>query len=101
MENDGESKNIGIGDIVLIISLRYNLVLKNVQYVPDICMNLLLMGVLDEEDYYSVFRDSKWKLTKKSLVAAKGIKQNSLYFMQAKFGKGEVNAVEKSSASKL
>ena len=64
-------------------------------------MNLLSMGVLDEEGYYSVFRDDKWKLIKKSLVAARGIKQGSFYFMQVKLDKREVNTMKKSSISEL
>ena len=49
----------------------------------------------------TVFGDGKWKMTKKSLVATRGIKQGSFYFMQAKFGKGEVNAAKESFTSKL
>ena len=35
---------------------------------------------------------SKWKLTKGSLVVARGKKQNTFYFMEAKLHKGEINA---------
>lgn len=71
--NDGNSKIAGIRDIVLITSWGYRLVLKNIRHVLDICLKLLSMRVLYEEGYYSVFGDGKWKLTKKSLVAARGI----------------------------
>lgn len=101
MRNEGESKIIGIGDIVLILSLGYMLMLKNIRHVPNICFNLLPIGVLDDEGYYNVFGENKWKLTKKSLVAARGIKKRSFYFMQAKLGKREVSAMEEPSISKL
>ena len=74
MENVGESKIIAVGDIVLIISLGYRLALKNIRHLPDIHQNLLSIGVLDEEGYYNVFGDGKWKLTKKSLIVTRSIK---------------------------
>ena len=88
MKNGGKSEIIGIWDIVLIMSLGYRLVLKNIRHISNIYLNLLSIWVLDEEGYYSVFGDDKWKLIKKSLVAARGIKQDSLCFMQAKVSKG-------------
>ena len=86
---------------MLIMSLGYRLVLKNIRHIPDFLLNLLLIGVLDEEGYYSVFGDSKWKLIKKSLVAVRDIEQGFFYFMQAKFGKKKVNTVKELSTLKL
>lgn len=62
---------ISIRDIVLITSLGYMPVLKNVQHIPNIYVSLLLTRVLDEESFYSVFGNDKWKLTKKLLVSSR------------------------------
>ncbi|GKG09962.1 hypothetical protein Tco_0338708, partial [Tanacetum coccineum] len=37
---------------------------------------------LDEEDYHVGFRDQKWKVTKGSLVVARGNKRGSLYMVE-------------------
>ena len=86
---------------MLITRLGYKLVLKNIRHIPDIRLISLSIGILNEEGYYSMFADGKWKLTKKSLIVARGIEQNSLYFIQAKLDKGEVNVTEESFTSEL
>ena len=94
MGNEGLSKIIGIGDICLETSLGCKLLLKNVRHVPDIRLNLISTGMLDDEGYNNHFGDGKWKLTKGSLVVAKGTKASSLYFTQGKIGYGIVNSVD-------
>lgn len=93
--NSGASNIVGIGDIFLETSLWSKLILKDVRHVPDIHLNLISMGRLDDEGFINWFGESKWKLTNGSLVAARGKKVNTLYFMKAKLHKGEINAVQK------
>ena len=91
MGNSGVSKIVGIGDVFLETSIRNKLVLKDVRHVPDIRLNLISIGRLDDEGFTNSFGESKWKLTKGSLVVARGKKQNTLYVMEAKLHKGEIN----------
>ncbi|KAL6333181.1 hypothetical protein AAG906_028364 [Vitis piasezkii] len=95
MGNSGASKIVGVGDIFLETSIENKLVLKDVRHVPNICLNLISTSKLDDEGFTNFFGESKWKLTKGSLVAARGKKLNTLYVMEAKLHKGEINAVQK------
>ena len=84
MGNKGVSKIVGIGDVFSETSIGNKLVLKDVRYVPNIRLNLISTGRLDDEGFTNSFGESKWKLTKGSLVVARGKKQNTLYVMEAK-----------------
>jgi len=97
MGNSDVSKVIGMGDVYLKTDVGCNLLLKNVRHVPDIRLHLISTGALDDDGYCNSFFDGKWKLTKGSMVVAKGKKTGSLYTMQADLIKEEVNAVEDSS----
>ena len=94
MGNNGVSKIVGIGDICLETSIGNNVVFKDVRYVPNIHFNLISTCRLDDERFTNSFGESKWKLTKGSLVMAKGKKQKNLYIMVAKLHKGDINAVQ-------
>ncbi|EXB94048.1 Adenylyl-sulfate kinase [Morus notabilis] len=59
MENIGASKIVGIGDICLETNLGSKLVLKDVRHVPDIRLNLISTGRLDDEGFTSYFGESK------------------------------------------
>ena len=82
MGNEGLSKIIGMGDVFLETNLGYKLLLKDVRYVPDICLNLISTRKLDDEGFNNKFGDGIWKLTKGSLVVAKCKKTHTLYSMQ-------------------
>ncbi|RVW62633.1 Retrovirus-related Pol polyprotein from transposon TNT 1-94 [Vitis vinifera] len=64
MGNDGSAKAIGMGDVCLETSNGTMLTLKNVKHIPDIRMNLISIGKLDDEGFCNTFRDSQWKLTR-------------------------------------
>lgn len=81
--------------------LRIKLPKKLVRHVPDIRLNLISVGKLDDEGYNNNFSDGKWKLSKGSLVVAKGKKTCSLYTVQAKICKGVVNTLENDSSTDL
>ncbi|RVW11901.1 Retrovirus-related Pol polyprotein from transposon TNT 1-94 [Vitis vinifera] len=56
---------------------------------------------LDDEGFYNTFRDSQWKLTRGSMVIAKGNKSCSLYLMQARVIDSSINAVDDDSTFEL
>jgi len=77
------------------------LLLKDVRHIPDIRLNIISTGKLDDDGYANYFGEGKWKLTKGSLVVAKGRKQNTLYLTQAKLSDGELNAAVRNSSIEL
>ena len=101
MGNKGLSKIIGMGNICLETNLGCKLLLKDVRHVPDIRLNLISIGRLDDEGYNNHFGDGKWKLTKGSLVMAKGKKTCTLYTMKGKICNGVMNALEGDSSIEL
>ncbi|KFK32108.1 hypothetical protein AALP_AA6G199700 [Arabis alpina] len=101
MGNDAIAKVAGIGDICLETSTGTRLLLKGVKHVPDIRLNLISTGKLDDEGFYSLFGGGKWKLTRGSMVMARGDKHSFFYWMQAKVSKDIVNVVENDDAIEL
>ena len=81
MGNDGTTKAIGMGDVCLETNNDIILFLKNFKYISDIRMNLISIGKLDDEGFCNTFHDSQWKLTRGSMVIAKGKKCSLLYLM--------------------
>ena len=61
-----------ISDICIETNFGSRLVLKDVRHVPDLHYNLLSIGKIDEEGYYSHFDGGLRKMTYCSLVVAKG-----------------------------
>ena len=51
--------------------LEINWYSKEVRHVPDIHLNLISTCRLDDEGFTNSFDESKWKLTKCSLVVAR------------------------------
>ncbi|KAG8379486.1 hypothetical protein BUALT_Bualt07G0093500 [Buddleja alternifolia] len=96
-----EPQVIGMGNINLETDIGYRLILRDVRHIPDIRLNIISTGKLDDDGYVSNFGEGKWKLTKGSVITAKGNKKNSLYLMQAKLSIGEVNAAVNSSSIEL
>ncbi|VFQ58709.1 unnamed protein product [Cuscuta campestris] len=101
MGNDGRSQVVGIGVVVLETRTGMKLVLKNVRHAPDIRLNLISTSVLDDEGYMSTFGDGQCKLTKGSLIVARGKKCSGLYWTNASVSIDSVNAVESDSSSEL
>ena len=92
---------MGIRDICLETSIRNKLVLKDVRQVQNIRLNLISTGRLDNEGFINSFGESKWKLTKGSLVVVREKKQNTLYVMEAKLHKRDINAVQQDGSIEL
>lgn len=93
--NNGASKIIGMGDVYLETNIGYELLLKDAQHVSDIRLNLISIEKLNNKGYKSYFGRHKWKLTKGTLVMARGNKMNSLYTTKAKLRKSWKNVIEK------
>ncbi|RVW26208.1 Retrovirus-related Pol polyprotein from transposon TNT 1-94 [Vitis vinifera] len=99
--NDGSAKAIGMEDVCLETSNGTMLILKNVKHIPDIRMNLISIGKLDDEWLCNTFCDSQWKLTRCSMVVAKRKKCSSLYLMHARVIDSSINAVDDDSIVEL
>ena len=101
MGNDGSAKAIGMEDVCLETSNGTMLILKNVKHIPNIRMNLISTGKLDDEGFCNTFCDSQWKLTRCSMVVAKRKKCSSLYLMHARVIDSSINAVDDDSIVEL
>ena len=101
MCNEAKCEIVGMGDIELETSIGCKLVLKDVRYVPKMRFSLIFVGKLDDERYHSHLGEGKWKLTKGSLVFARGKINNTLYNTEARLVKGEVNIVENEASTEL
>ena len=51
MGNEGACRIVGIGDVRLTMSTRCRLLLKEVRHVPEVRLNLMSAGWLDDEGY--------------------------------------------------
>ncbi|KAL6350136.1 hypothetical protein AAG906_004074 [Vitis piasezkii] len=101
MVNEAKCEIVGMGDVELETSIGCKLVIKDVRYVPKMRFNLISVGKLDDEGYHSHLGEGKWKLTKGSLVLARGKTNNTLYKTEVRLVKGEVNIVENEASTKL
>ncbi|KAK8484212.1 hypothetical protein V6N11_029204 [Hibiscus sabdariffa] len=92
MGNQETSKIVGIGNVILKKTNTYcEIVLKDVRHVPNMHLNLISVGKLDDVGYMNLFGGGKWKLTRNNMIVARGNKQGSLYVTQGKLCKGEAN----------
>ncbi|KAK9046035.1 hypothetical protein V6N11_051937 [Hibiscus sabdariffa] len=74
MGNNGLVSVTGMGDVSLVTNNGTKLTLKDVTHAPDIRLNLIFVGKLDDEGFCNTFSVGQWKLTKGSLVVARGKK---------------------------
>ena len=79
MGNKSVSQIAGIGDICIQTSMGCTLMLKDVQHIPNLCLNLISMHMLDNDRYNHFISSGNCKLTKGSLVVARGRLCCSLY----------------------
>lgn len=59
MGNDRSSPIVGISDILLENNNVSHLILKKVRHIPDVRLNLLFTGKLDDEEYTYKFIDGQ------------------------------------------
>ena len=77
-----EIKVFGVGTVCLKTNIDSTLVLQNVKHAPDIPINLISVGQLDDDGYNSDLCNGQWKLTKGSLILARGRKHSILHVTQ-------------------
>ena len=101
MGNTNYSKIVGIGDVCIQTDVGWSLTLRDVRHVPDLRLNLISGVALDREGYVNYFGNGKWKLTKGSLVAARGKVRSTLYRTVVKICGDELNETEDGSSPNL
>ncbi|PKA66618.1 Retrovirus-related Pol polyprotein from transposon TNT 1-94 [Apostasia shenzhenica] len=94
MTHEGVTKCEGIGDICLKTSNDTKVLLRRVKHVLDIKLNLLSINKLCDKGYKSYFSGDNWKLTKGSMVVARGKKHSTLYLTQIKVINDVVSTIE-------
>jgi len=77
------------------------LVLKDVRYILDMCLNLILAEKLYDTGLVNHYGGGKWKLTNGSLIVARGVKKGSLYIMQVNLCRWEANVIHDNSNFEL
>ena len=63
MGNAGEVKVFGVGTVCLKTNTGSTLVHQNVKHAPDIPLNLISVGQLDDDGYHNDLCNGQWKLT--------------------------------------
>ena len=79
MSNAREVKVFVMGTICLKINTGSTLVVQNVKHAQDIPLNLISIEQLDDDGYHNDLCNGQWKLTKGSLILARGRKHSNLY----------------------
>ncbi|GJS04087.1 putative RNA-directed DNA polymerase [Tanacetum coccineum] len=101
MGNTGLSRIAGIGDICLKFDTGMELVLHNVKHVPDIRLNIISTGLLDEDGYHNSSGNGLWKVTLGSLIVVRGKRESKLYMTHPKISKSIVNAIDNNDMTEL
>ncbi|GJU25787.1 putative RNA-directed DNA polymerase [Tanacetum coccineum] len=101
MGNTGLSRIAGIGDICLKFDTGMELVLHNVKHVPDMRLNIISTGLLDEDGYHNSSGNGLWKVTLGSLIVARGKRESKLYMTHPKISKSIVNAIDNDDMTEL
>ena len=71
MGNDSACKFVNIGDVSLLTSTGWRMVLKEVPHVPDIRLYLISAKPLDDERYSDNFRNGTCKFYKRYRIVAR------------------------------
>ena len=70
LRNDRIGNIIGVGNVSSETTNGTILVLKNVRHIPDISVNIISIGKLDDEGYCNTFNDDHWKLIRGFKIVA-------------------------------
>ena len=101
MGNTSHSNIIRIGDVCIQTDVGCTMTLKDVRHILNLKLNLISGTSLDRARYESYFGNGRWKLTKGSLIIARGKACNTLYKTHVKLCKGVLNAIEDRSSPNL
>ena len=70
---------VGLGDIRILLPNGSAWLLEKVRHIPNLRMNLIFVGQLDDEGHAILFVGGTWKVTKGAKVLARGKKTGTLY----------------------
>ena len=101
MGNKSVSQITRNGDICIQTSMGCTLTLRDVRHILDLLLNLIYVHILDKDGYNHFINSGNWKLTKGSLVGARGRLCCLLYKTQAKVCGGQLNAVDDDTSPNL
>ncbi|KAL6521185.1 hypothetical protein OROGR_017754 [Orobanche gracilis] len=101
MGNQGLSKIVGVGDVCLKFDTGVELVLRNVKHVPDMRLNFISVGLLDDDGYFSGLGNGVWKLTRGSLIVSREKKEEKLYVTHSKVTINSVNTIDNNDTTEL
>ena len=76
-----------------MVATRCKLLLKDARHVPEVRLNVISAGRLDDEGYTGSIRNGVMKFSKGSLIMDRAQKINTLYLMHARICWEEVNVV--------
>ena len=94
MGNSNYLKIVEIGDVCIETSVGNTVILKVVQHVLDLRMNEFFRLAMDQASYYNYLGNGRWKLTKGSLVVARGHACCGMYKTHVKTYKKKFNEIK-------
>jgi len=101
MGNSSSSEIAGIGNVQIQTSAGNTLTLEDVRHVPDLRLNLLSGVALDKQGYGNQFSNGTWKLSKGSMIVARGHICGTLYKTHVKICTDSLNIVEREASQNL
>ncbi|KAK3032253.1 hypothetical protein RJ639_037427 [Escallonia herrerae] len=88
---------VGKGKVEIKRSNGGTLVLKDVRHIPELLKNLISVSGLDREGYFVEFGKKQWKVTKGSMVVARGERVGILYTLSEASRKTWIYAIRRKS----
>ncbi|KAK3005783.1 hypothetical protein RJ639_017384 [Escallonia herrerae] len=70
---------VGKRKVKIKLSNGGTLILNDVRHIPELQKNLIYVSWLDREGYFVAFGEKQWKVTKGSMVVARGERVETLY----------------------
>ncbi|KAK2969092.1 hypothetical protein RJ640_013779 [Escallonia rubra] len=70
---------VGKGKVEIKLSNGGTLILNDVRHIPELRKNFISVSGLDREGYFVAFGEKQWKVTKGSMVVARGERVGTLY----------------------
>ncbi|KAK2990879.1 hypothetical protein RJ640_007600 [Escallonia rubra] len=77
--NGYQCRIVGKGKVEIKLSNGGTLILNDVRHIPELQKNLISVSGLDREGYFVAFGEKQWKVTKGSMVVARGEIVRTLY----------------------
>ena len=79
LEDNEPYQIVGNERIKIKLQNEKHWLLQEIRHVPRLSRNLISVGQLGDEGCIVTFNDKNWKVSKGSLVVAKGVKEGTLY----------------------